>query len=510
MNGSGLTVDERNERQISAARGRWGHLSPRPEALALVPYEASRRLRVLPMSLKEDGGLIAATPHPDDMLLADELRALSKTRVELIGTPFPPREFAQEIDRAYRFSDAVARLADPMAGARPEAAASEHDDSSPAAGIVERIIEQAVRERASDIHIEPGETSTRVRFRVDGRLAPALEMPSAAHPSVTARIKILAQMDIAEKRTPQDGHIMREIDGRRIDLRVSTLPGIRGEKTVLRVLDRESALFRLDDLGCMPRAADAIRALLSARRGLILNTGPTGCGKTTTMHAMIAELDLDEFNAVTIEDPVEYRIPQATQVQVNEKSGLTFASILRYVLRQDPDVIFVGEIRDEETASLAIRAAVTGHLVLATLHCGDAYSAPARLADMGVPPYLLAATLRGVISQRLLRRLCPDCRLRDESAAGALRALGLPPSLVAYRAGGCPRCGGRGYRGRAAAFEVMPVSPSLARAVARGASALEIGEIARREGALTLRESAAELVRTGVTGCEEALGCLEA
>ena len=264
----------------------------------------------------------------------------------------------------------------------------------------------------------------------------------------------------------------------------------------------------LDALGCSGTEMETIRRLLAGRHGLILNTGPIGSGKTTTLHALMRELKLDEFNAITIEDPVEYRLPRATQVQVNEKSGLTFASALRAVLRQDMDYLLLGEARDSETAALAVRAAITGHLILTTLHCGEAAAAPARMTDMGVPPYLLGACLRGVLSQRLLRRLCPHCRRPVTGDAAELRALGLPQDAQVFQAAGCPKCGGRGYRGRIAAFEILNVSPALAQMIVRGATAAEIASQTEAEGMVPLRKNVASLVLRGVTSCEEALAAL--
>ncbi|MBP5211663.1 MAG: type II/IV secretion system protein [Pyramidobacter sp.] len=480
-------------------------LSPSSEALRLVPYEAARRLQILPLRIDETGRLVAFSLHAGDMFLADEVRALCRQPVTLVQAA--EASLSAEIERAYQFSGEVARLAGEEVSPAVQVS-DEYEDGSPAAEIVERIVAQALRERASDVHIEPGDTKTRVRFRIDGHLFNALEMPLASHPSVTARVKLMAGMDIAEKRTPQDGRIHRAFEGRDYDLRVSTLPSIRGEKTVLRILDGDREAMTLDALGCSPAEMAAIRRLLSGRRGLILNTGPIGSGKTTTLHAMMRELKTDEFNAITIEDPVEYRLPQATQVQVNEKSGLTFASALRAVLRQDMDLLLLGEIRDQETAALAVRAAITGHLILTTLHCGEAAAAPARMVDMGVPPYLLGACLRGVLSQRLLRRLCPHCRRAVTGDAAELRALGLTQGTMVYQAVGCPQCGGRGYHGRIAAFEILSISPALAQSIVRGATAAEIASQAQAEGMVPLRQNAASLVQQGVTSCEEALASL--
>ncbi len=480
-------------------------LSPSPQALSLISYEAARRLGVLPLEITEDGRLVAAALLPDDMLLADELRALCRMPVELKQSPVP--SLSEAIERAYQFSGALSRLAEKNAEL-PADETDGHEDDSPAAEIVERIIAQALREQASDIHIEPDEKKMTIRFRIDGHLTAAMDMPLGLHPAVTARLKIMAGMDIAKKRVPQDGRIRRKDGDRFIDLRVSTLPGICGEKTVLRVLDRENSALDLDALGCTAEEASQIRRLLLGRSGLILNTGPIGSGKTTTLHAMMRELNLDEYNAITIEDPVEYRIHGATQVQVNEKSGLTFASALRAILRQDMDYMLLGEVRDSETAVLAVRAAITGHLILATLHCGRSASVPARLADMGVPPYLVAGALRGILSQRLVLRLCPSCRRRDAATAAECRELGLPPGAEVYRPSGCAQCHGRGYRGRIAAFEIMNVTPELAALIAKGVTAAELEAAAAAEGMALVRKSLTKPALAGVTSCEEVLSSL--
>lgn len=475
--------------------------NPDPRALALLNPAAAERLGVLPLELSDTGELTAAACNPEDLLCADELRALTHRRVTLISAG--RTDLTAEIRRAYGFTEKIAQLSDQYKITENDGSTGSPDpDGSPAAGIVDRLIAQAVREGASDIHIEPGEKESRVRFRIDGRLADEVLLKKQAHASVTARVKIMAGMDIAEKRLPQDGRIVKNFEGRLLDLRVSTLPSVYGEKTVLRILDPERPRIGLENLGCRPADLEKIQELMRHPDGLILNTGPTGSGKTTTLYSMISQLDLAHYNAVAVEDPVEYHIPGVTQVQVSEKSGLTFGTALRSILRQDPDIILVGEIRDSETAMLAVRAALTGHLVLATLHANDAPSAPARLIDMGVPPYLLSSVLRGVMAQRLVRKLCPACRRPGRAGAGT--APEIPAGTVIYHAGRCSQCSEQGYRGRTAVFQIMQVSDKLAAIIAAGGTSAELEAAALKNGMKTLRAAAFEKVLDGVTSPEEA------
>lgn len=476
-------------------------LNPSPQALALVDGAAAERLQILPLKLTPTGVLVAMAQNPQDWMCADELRALTQRSVELI--PSGASDLAAEIRRAYGFTGKIAELAERYEKSAPDQEAPRlPEENSPAADIVEGLIVQAVSEGASDIHIEPGERVSRVRFRVDGRLIEELPLAKAAHPSVTARIKIMANMDISEKRLPQDGRIVKDFEGRSLDLRVSTLPTVYGEKAVLRILDPCRTQLGLENLGCSFDDLERIKKLLQCPNGLILNTGPTGSGKTTTLYAMLRRLNLTQYNAVAVEDPVEYHIPGVTQVQVSEKSGLTFGTALRSILRQDPDIILVGEIRDSETAMLAVRAALTGHLVLATVHANDAPSAPFRLIDMGVPPYLLSTVLRGVLAQRLIRKLCVFCRQPCRAPDG------LAPNITAgtpiYRVSGCPRCGKQGYRGRCGLFQVMPVGSEIAALIASGGTSAQLRAAALKQGMNTLRDAALQKVLEGVTGLEEA------
>ncbi len=480
------------------------NLHPSKEALSKIDGATAVRLQVLPLEITSGGILRVIAQNPRDLPCADELRSLTHMQVDLI--PSNGVDLQAEIRRAYHFSGKIAHLSEQYLALEKDEAMHEErlDDDSPAAKIVSSILEQALAERASDVHIEPGEDALRVRFRIDGRLIEALRLPLKMHPLLTSRIKIMARMDIAEKRHPQDGRIVKEYFGRAIDMRISTLPSVRGEKTVLRLLDPEQADLGLENLGCEQNDLEKLEKLLRSPHGLILNTGPTGSGKTTTLYAMLRRLDLEQYNAIAVEDPVEYHIPGVTQVQVNERAGLTFASALRSILRQDPDIILVGEIRDVETAQLAVRAALTGHLVLATVHANDAASAPSRLMDMGVPSYLLASVLRGVMAQRLVRKLCPNCRTHVKISEEMLRALGLPEGTEIFEASGCATCSGRGYKGRSAIFQIMTVDDELVSIIGRGESAAVLDAAARKKGMTTLRQAALARVAEGVTSLAEA------
>ena len=337
------------------------------------------------------------------------------------------------------------------------------DENADAVKAADSLIAKAAASGASDIHMEPGENNACVRMRIDGVLYKEAEMNKTLMQAVVSRVKVLAGMDIAEKRLPQDGSIKLELDGRNIDLRISSLPTILGEKIVIRILDREKFALNLDELSFTPENLALYRRLYNYGSGIVLLTGPTGSGKTTTLYATLAELNSSERNIVTIEDPVEYRINGISQVAVNEKAGLTFASGLRSILRQDPDIIMLGEIRSLDTAATAIRAALTGHLVFSTLHTNNAAGAAVRLVDMGIEPFLVASALRGVVAQRLVRRICPHCKTVYAANAEEKAYLNITggDDLMLYKGSGCEKCRGTGYLGRMALQEVMPVVPEL-------------------------------------------------
>jgi type II secretory ATPase GspE/PulE/Tfp pilus assembly ATPase PilB-like protein/8-oxo-dGTP pyrophosphatase MutT (NUDIX family) len=464
------------------------------QALERVPEELARRYRILPLSVKGDT-LEIATSNPYDMDCERTLAFSSGRRVRMLLAS--PSAIDKRIDEVYRPEDAVAKILDGVAERREldappepvEEAPGYLDDSAierPVVKLVDHIVAEGIASRASDIHLEAEEQGIAVRYRVDGVLRQAMTLPRMIGVPLVSRIKIMANMDIADRLRPQGGRARVGANGVGIDLRVSTLPSAHGEKVVIRILDGRTTARSLDSLGFARDESARIHRLLDAREGLVLVTGPTGSGKTTTLYAMLRHLQLRGVNIVTVEDPVEYRTPGIVQVQVNEKAGLTFAAALRSILRQDPDIVLIGEIRDRETAAIAIQASLTGHLVLATLHTIDACGSIARMTDLGVEPQKMAAALKGVVAQRLVRRLC---------------ACGAP--------GGCARCGGTGYHGRIAVAEIVISTPELERRVARGDSVPSLLEAARADGAASIWESGLAHVAAGETTPEELLRVAE-
>lgn len=381
------------------------------------------------------------------------------------------------------------------------------DENADAVKAADSLIVKAAASGASDIHIEPGENNACVRMRIDGVLYKEAEMNKTLMQAVVSRIKVLAGMDIAEKRLPQDGSIKLELDGRNIDLRISSLPTILGEKIVIRILDREKFALNLDELNFTPENLALYRRLYNYGSGIVLLTGPTGSGKTTTLYATLTELNSSERNIVTIEDPVEYRINGISQVAVNEKAGLTFASGLRSILRQDPDIIMLGEIRSLDTAATAIRAALTGHLVFSTLHTNNAAGAAVRLVDMGIEPFLVASALRGVVAQRLVRRICPHCKTAHAANAEEKAYLKIKSddALTLYKGSGCEKCRGTGYLGRMALQEVMPVVPELKKFILGKAQEETLFAEAEKFGAVSMHSDGMQKVLKGHTSLAEVL-----
>lgn len=374
-----------------------------------------------------------------------------------------------------------------------------------AADIVENIFSKAITLHASDIHIEPLDTKTRVRLRIDGLLRSIEDIPAARHNSVISRIKVLCGMDITEKRVPQDSRLEITREGRCIDLRISTLPTIRGEKIVIRVLDKERTLFSLNQLAFSEGNLKLYQSMYKTARGIVLITGPTGSGKSTTLYATLNELNTQEQNIITIEDPVEYKIAGINQVAVNPKTGLTFAKGLRAIVRQDPNIIMVGEIRDAETAQIAIQSALTGHLVLSTLHTNSAAGAVTRLLDMGIEPFLLASTVRGVVAQRLVRKICPHCCKQYEAEDWEKNFLHVPAEreLLLQRGEGCEKCGFTGYKGRMAVQEVLPITEQITGLILHHDSEAMIQEAARQHGFITLKQDGIDKVMAGYTTVAE-------
>lgn len=460
-------------------------------ARTMLPERWARRYRALPLRVS-GAALEVATSDP---LNLDCERAISfatgrPVRLSLAG----PKALGRALDAAYRDEQPARRVELQHLSADVEAAPvapEEPDDSDTITRLVDDLLAEGIAARASDIHIEPEERGIVVRHRVDGVLKKVRTLPRAAAPSLVSRLKILCGLDIADRLRPQDGRARVAVNGIAVDLRVSTLPASHGEKVAIRVLDARGAVRALDAMGFLPDELQGIERLLECREGLILVTGPTGSGKTTTLYAALRQLQARGVNIVTVEDPIEYRLPGIVQVQVHEKAGLTFASALRSIMRQDPDVLLIGEIRDRETAEIAIQASLTGHLVFSTLHTNDAASAVTRLVDIGVAPYKIATAVKGVIAQRLVRRLCTCGTPRREQL------------MVAEPPPPCSGCGGEGYRGRLALVEILQSSPEFERAVAAGESAERIAESARSAGMRTLWESGMAHVGAGHTSEEE-------
>ena len=500
----GYATDNRIAAALSSRLGlpllSFDEIHPTEEALALIPESAAARLCVMPLAAA-GGKISVAMADPLDMEAADEIRLITGREPEMSVAA------RGDLERAAVAYYRVKGSASEAAGSAPHEITAARERSgdvseaeagaAPVVRLVNSLLDQAARERASDIHIEPSDEGTRVRFRIDGRLVRGAEISAALHPALAARIKILAGMDISEKRRPQDGRIFIKASGADIDIRVSSLPSIFGEKLVLRLLRQGGGAASLESLGFDAKQRELLQKAINAPNGIVLLTGPTGSGKSTTLYSLLNMLNDPSKNIITIEDPVEYTINGITQVQINEKIGLTFGGALRSILRQDPDIIMVGEIRDAETAHLAVRAALTGHLVLSTLHTNDAPSSVGRLADI--------SSLRAVAAQRLVRRLCPSCRAGAEVAAELAAASGLPQGAEIFAPSGCAECRSTGYSGRTVVAEIMPVSAQIAEMIYRNATAGELRREARRLGMETLREAAAKKVLSGETSAEEML-----
>jgi type II secretory ATPase GspE/PulE/Tfp pilus assembly ATPase PilB-like protein/8-oxo-dGTP pyrophosphatase MutT (NUDIX family) len=468
------------------------------EARRLLPERLARKYGVLPLR-SDEATLDVATSNPWDL---DVERALgfATGRTIRMWLASPP-----EIERRTR--EAYTRHSDPISHAIPRKADSYPGE--PVVRLVDRVVAAGIEQRASDIHLEPEEDGIAVRYRVDGLLRHVMLLPRAAGVPLVSRIKIMAGMDIADRLRPQGGHASVGKGTGRVDLRVSTLPASHGEKVVIRILDPRTAIESLEALGLDGVDAPRMQRLLEVREGLVLVTGPTGSGKTTTLYAALRQIQRRGLNIVTVEDPVEYRIPGIVQVQINEKAGLSFATALRSILRQDPDVVLIGEIRDRETAAIAIQASLTGHLVFATLHTNDACTSITRLADLGVNDQKLAAALKGIIAQRLIRRLCPECRIVANDGVPAPLRDDVTGSTMVYTPVGCDRCAMSGYRGRLAVTEIVLPDADLERSIAAGAPVDVLQGIARRSGSRSLWESALSHLSAGVTSGDEVLRVLD-
>lgn len=480
------------------------------EILDLVPANVLKRYKAIPFeySSNDAGILRVAMSDPMDMAAMDDINIITNLQVEpVVATT---RSIMLALDQYYGQAEVntaleeYARERESMF-AEQEDLYSEDINNSPIVQLVRTMIEQAVRQRASDIHIEAMERQVRVRYRIDGVLFERASYSIALLPAIIARVKIVGGMDISEKRKPQDGRITQVVDRQEYDIRVSVLPTVFGEKVVMRLTSKNALTKEKSQLGLKPHAMKKFDHILMNPHGILLVTGPTGSGKSTTLYTALSELNKEDVNIITVEDPVEANIDGINQVHVNPKANLTFASALRSILRQDPDIIMIGEIRDQETATIAVQASITGHLVVSTLHTNSAASTITRLEDMGIEPYLIADAIVGVIAQRLVRRLCPDCKKPKKADEDELELLNQPAGsdVTIYEPCGCPRCDGSGFLGRIGVYEIMEMTQPLRRIISRNGNAEEIKEKALEEGMYTLRMSATEYVLEGITSVSE-------
>jgi type IV pilus assembly protein PilB len=478
-----------------------------PDTVRLLPRGAAHRLGMLVLS-RTGGQVTVAAIDPTDVVALDDVR-LHTAATELVVQVATESQVRDHLVRVWSLSEDatdVTTFFDDLAAEQAEVDdAPTAVDDAPTVKLVSTLLADAVRAGASDIHVEPQRSDLRVRYRVDGVLRDVMALPRSATASISSRIKIVSGLDIAERRLPQDGRTRFVVDGRSIDARVSTLPAVHGEKVVVRLLTRPDEVPRLDGLGLTDTQLDDLRRVVRSPQGLVLVTGPTGSGKTSTLYSLLGEVDTFEHNVVTLEDPVEIQVPRITQVQVHARAGLSFGRGLRAVLRQDPDVVLVGEVRDTETAELAVRASLTGHLVLTTLHTNSTVAAMTRLVDMGVEAYLVGSSLSAVVSQRLVRRPCPACVTEDDPDPDLLASLGmdpsLPPDATPVRGIGCTECGQTGYRGRFGVFEVLPVDQELRRVL--GSDPSEASVAAATAGLRTVRDAALAKALAGETTFEE-------
>ncbi len=480
-----------------------------PDIVSTIPENIARRHELIAIDKKGDY-LIVAMADPLNIFAIDDIKMFTKLEIQPV---IASKEIIlKNIDKFYIKESTEKMLKEFKNSYEFDNKDKIEEDelleiaSAPIVKLINSIIQQAVDMRASDIHIEPYAKDIRVRFRVDGDLHEIMKLSSFSLSALVTRIKIMGKMNIAEKRVPQDGRAEAKINGKEIDIRISTIPTVYGEKIVLRLLERSNFMFSKDKLGFNERNLKVFDKILRQPYGIILVTGPTGSGKTTTLYATLKELNKIEKNIITIEDPVEYKLEGINQVQVNPKAGLTFASGLRSILRQDPDIIMVGEIRDSETAEIAVRAAITGHLVLSTLHTNDCASSIIRLIDMGIEPYLVSSAVVGVVSQRLVKELCSDCKVPYKASYSEKSLLGLDTDkeITLYKPNGCNKCN-NGYKGRRAVHEVMIVNENIRRLIDTGGHLDELKVAAREQGMISLLEDAVNLALNGYTTVEEVL-----
>lgn len=472
-------------------------------------FEFMKAHKMVPISINNDGILLVAIGRPVDCATMAAVSICYTGQVDYVLTP--PSQIDRYIDAASAVITTTAALSDLNAEKDDQLFADKGSEvfkendviNNPAVRLVDSIIKEAIPYRASDIHIEPFEKRVRVRYRIDGDLQERAEFPIESYSAICARLKILSGLNIAERRIPQDGRINLVVGGKEYDFRVSSMPTVHGEKFVIRILDKTSFHFTRTDLGFTDAENLVIDKMLMRPHGIILLTGPTGCGKSTTLYSFLKEVNDPTVNIITVEDPVEYTMSGINQTQVNSKANMTFAAALRAILRQDPDIIMIGEIRDEETAEIAVRAAITGHLVFSTLHTNDAPGAITRLEDMGVADYLVADALAGVIAQRLVKRLCPACKKRGKTNAKEMEILGVSEPISIFRPVGCQFCNNTGYKGRIAIHEILFMNENMKNEVARSKNLDVLREMAVKNGMIRLWQSCQALVFKGVTSLQE-------
>jgi len=478
-------------------------------AVSVINEALARKHALIPVSMNENL-LVVAISDPLNFFATDDIRRATGLNIRTVISL--KSDINRAIDRMYG-NESAERAAEDLEGEyeltdfEGLAQLTEHEVSNaPVVRLVNSIIQHAAKESASDIHIEPMENALRIRFRIDGKLQEVMRPTKSAHQAIVTRVKIMGSMDISEKRIPQDGRIQADIGNRKIDMRISVLPTAHGEKIVIRLLGLGNTSYSVESLGLSPVNRSMFDDIIKSANGIILVSGPTGSGKTTTLYSALLDLNKIEANIITVEDPVEFKMEGVNQVQVNQRAGLTFATGLRSILRQDPDIIMIGEIRDSETAQIAMRAAITGHLVLSTIHTNDAPSSIARLIDMGIEPFLAASSLVGVIAQRLVRRLCTRCMAPSVTNPTEMELLRLDQPAQIYRAVGCHTCTNRGYAGRTAIHEVLLVNREIKELIENKASTEELRQAAYRAGTTSLRENCTQLVLEGSTTIEELVG----
>ncbi len=482
-----------------------------PAVIQRIPVEVARRYTLIPI-FAIGNTLTLAMSDPLNFIAIDEIKYQQRCEVKRAVATIS--EIKEAIDQYYSMADSMVEIIGDnsetreVIGIEPTAAEKQAEADSPVIKLVNLAITKAVKDRASDIHIEPDEKQLRVRYRVSGTMREEASPPKSMQNELISRVKIAADLDVSEKRVPQDGRIMMYVDNMPIDLRVSTLPTIHGEKIVIRILDRRNLMLSFRDLGFGDELTDTWSNLIHKPEGLIILSGPTSSGKTSTLYTTLQEINSIEKNIITVEDPVEYSLPLINQIQINEKAGLTFPTSLRAILRQNPDIIMIGEVRDAETAQMAIRSSLTGHLVFSTLHTNDAPSAAIRLTDMGIENYMVVSALRGVLAQRLVRVNCPNCKETYQPAESTLKRAGLTElasEINFQRGAGCTQCRGTGFKGQTGVFELLRITPEISEMILAGASLSKIRRTARKYGYVPLFEAGLQKVYEGSVNLEELL-----